>query len=468
MGPRRSEALLSRPSRAQKVTMKIGDLVRQLAAAFEDRDLFLVGGCLRDQLLGRETNDLDCATDARPEDIRSRVEPWADSVWLVGEAFGTVGLTKDGVKAEITTFRADAYDGVSRKPNVTYGDSIGDDLARRDFTINAMAQNVHTGELLDPFGGQDDLRARLVRFVGDAEKRILEDPLRMLRAVRFCAQLGFELDSFATSAIATHAAAIGRISWERIRDEFDGVLLSPNPGEGLRLAISLGLAGHFLPEVLRLHLPEPYRHHMKDLLEHTLDTVRLVPSDKVLRYAALLHDISKPETFSSDDSGVHFYRHEREGVDAASAALVRLRQPADVIQKVGKLVRHHMRIPSYRSDWTDGAVRRLMYDLGDDLDGAIALADADVRASEPVDLPEFEARLAELRARVQQVGDAAEIARMKPLLNGDEVMELLGIGPGPRVGEVLSFLLDEQIEGRIDAREDALKAVRVKFGGESE
>jgi len=448
--------------------MQIRDLIKRLAVAFEDRHLFVVGGCLRDQLLGRETNDLDLATDARPDDIRSRVEPWADSVWLVGEEFGTVGLTKGGLKAEITTFRADTYDGVSRKPEVAFGDDIGDDLARRDFTINAMAQNVRTGELLDPVGGQDDLRARLVRFVADAEKRIFEDPLRMLRAVRFCAQLGFELDPVAAAAIATQAAEIRRISWERIRDECDGILLSPNPHEGLRLTIDLGLAQHFLPEILRLHLPEPYRHHMKDLLDHTLDTVRLAPGDKVLRYAALLHDIAKPETFSSDDAGVHFYRHERVGVDEASAILARLRQPAGIIEKVGKLIQHHMRIPSYRSEWTDGAVRRLMYELGEELEHAMALAEADVRASDPADLPEFEARLTELRTRVQQVGDAAEIARMKPLLSGDEVMELLGIGPGPRVGEVLAFLLDEQIEGRIQTREQALGAVRENFAGKHE
>ena len=448
--------------------MQIGDLIKQLAVAFEDRHLFLVGGCLRDQLLGRETNDLDLATDARPDDIRRRVEPWADSVWLVGEEFGTVGLIKGGIKVEITTFRADNYDGVSRKPEVSFGDDIGGDLARRDFTINAMAQNVRTGELLDPFGGQDDLRARLVRFVGDAEKRIFEDPLRMLRAVRFCAQLGFELDSVAAAAIATQAAEIGRISRERIRDEFDGILLSLNPDEGLRLAIDLGLAQHFLREILRLHLPEPYRHHMKDLLDHTLDTVRLAPGDKVLRYAALLHDIAKPQTFSSDDSGVHFYRHERVGVDEAAAILTRLRQPASIIQKVGKLIENHMRIPSYRSEWTDGAVRRLMYELGDELEGAMALAEADVGASDPVDRPEFEVRLVELRTRVQQVGDAAEIARMKPLLSGDEVMELLGIGPGPPVGEVLRFLLDEQIEGRIQTREQALVAVRENFAGKRE
>lgn len=449
---------------AREANVQIRDLIKELARIFIDRQLFLVGGCLRDQLLGKETNDLDLATDARPDDIRRRIEPWADSVWLAGEEFGTVGLAKEGIKAEITTFRADVYDGVSRKPEVAFGDDIRDDLARRDFTINAMAENVHTGEVLDPFGGQNDQRARLVRFVGAADTRIREDPLRMLRAVRFCAQFGFELDPLAAATIATSGAEIGRISWERIRDELDSILLSPGPDEGLRLTIDLGLAQHFMPEVLRLHLPEPYRHHMKDLLDHTLDAVRLVPEDKVLRYAALLHDIAKPETFTGDDSGVHFYRHEQLGADEARSMLVRLRQPAAFIEQVEKLIRHHMRIPCYRSEWTDGAIRRLMYELGDRLEDAMILAEADVRGSDPANLPEFEARLKELRARIQAVGDAAEIARMRPLLSGDEVMEMLRIGPGPRVGEVLGFLLDEQIEGRVESREQAIAAVREKFG----
>ncbi len=447
--------------------MQADDLIKQLVQSFPDRQLFLVGGCLRDRLLGRESSDLDLATDARPEEIRRRVQGWADAVWSVGEKFGTIGLEMGGAKAEITTFRADTYDGVSRKPEVTFGESIDDDLARRDFTINAIAQSAHSGELLDPFGGQQDLAARLVRFVGDASTRIAEDPLRMLRAVRFCAQLGFELEPASAAAIATSADELARISWERIRDEVDGVMVSPNPDEGLRLTIHLGLARHFMPELDRLHLPEPTRYMMKDVLDHTLDAVRLSPADKRLRYAALLHDIAKPETLSSDESGVHFFRHEKLGVEYARAILTRLRQPASLIHQVEALVRHHLRIPYYTSEWTDGAVRRLMYDLGDQLGPAIALAEADVAASDPIDQQEFEARLEELRTRIRGMGEAAEIAHMRPLLSGDEVMELLGLEPGPRVGEVLGFLLDEQIEGRIATREEAEAAVRERFGSGS-
>ena len=439
-------------------------LLKLLAEAFAERQLFLVGGCLRDQLLGREVSDLDLATDARPEETRRRVEKWADAVWLVGERFGTVGLEKEGLKAEITTFRTEAYDGISRKPEVTFGTDVRADLARRDFTINAMARSVHTDELLDPSQGRRDLAARVVRFVGNPEERIREDPLRMLRATRFCAQLEFELDPAAAAAIARAAAELRRISWERIREELDGTLLSSRPSGGLRLMLDLGLAAHVLPELTNLHLPEPGRHHVKNVLEHTLDTVDFVAAERILRYAALLHDIAKPETFSADESGVHFYRHETIGAERARAILTRLRQPAALIEKIAQLVEHHLRVPYYQSEWRDSAVRRLMFDLGERLEAEIALADADVRASDPSDYPEFEQRLEELRARIGAVGEAAELARMKPLLNGEEVMELLGIGPGPRVGEVLQFLLDQQIEGDITSREQALAAVRERFG----
>lgn len=444
--------------------MDAQELVKLLEQAFADRQLFLVGGCVRDQLLGRAISDLDIATDARPEEIHQRVANWADSVWLVGEKFGTVGVIKDSVKAEITTFRTDTYDGVSRKPEVEFGGSIQEDLARRDFTINAMARNVHTGELLDPFGGRQDLAQRLLRFVGDPQTRIREDPLRMLRAVRFCAQLGFELEPVSAVAIAALAEDLTRISWERIRDELDAILLSPHPDEGLRLAINLGLARYFLPELASLQLPEPGRYQVKDLLQHTLEIVCRVPADKTLRYAALLHDIAKPQTFSTDDTGVHFYRHEQLGAEQARAILSRLRQPAGFIAQVTNLIHNHLRIPYYSSEWTEAAIRRLLYDFGDQLDNALALAEADVRASDPVDLPEFERGLAELRSRIQGVEEAEEIARLKPLLTGHEVMEMLGIEPGPKVGEVLDFLLNEQIEGRIATREEAIAVVKERFG----
>jgi poly(A) polymerase len=442
-------------------------LTIRLREAFADRQIFLVGGCVRDELLGRNAGDLDLTTDARPEEIRRRVGDWADQVWLVGEKFGTIGLEYHGERAEITTFRSDTYNGVSRKPEVAFGDDILGDLSRRDFTINALARNLHAGELLDPFGGREDLAEKLVRFVGDPAARIAEDPLRMLRAVRFCAELGFELDPVAAAGIAAQAEEIRRISWERVRDELDRILVVPDPREAVRLLISLGLAEILLPELLQLPLPEPGRHHIKDVLEHTLDTVAFVPPDKHLRYAALLHDIAKPETFSVNETGVHFYRHEDVGAARAREILGRLRHSAAFVDQVTTLVRDHLRIPFYSPDWSDSGVRRLIYDLGDHLELNMTLADADVRASDPRDYPGFLERMAELRRRIEQVGAAAEIARMKPLLNGEEVMALLGLAPGPRVGEALRYLLDEQLEGRIATREEAEEAVRKEFGAGS-
>lgn len=439
-------------------------LLDKLKEAFADRQLFLVGGALRDELLGEDGADLDLATDATPPEIRRRVGAWADAVWLVGESFGTVGMQLGPVKAEITTFRTDEYDRVSRKPRVTFGTDILEDLARRDFTINAMARNLHTGALLDPFGGREDLEGRVLRFVGDPAVRIAEDPLRMLRAVRFSAQLGFELDAYALTGIAEHAAEIRRISWERIREELDRILISPHPKEGLILLRDLGLADYVLPELRALQLPEPVRYQMKDLLEHTLDTVAYAPPDKAIRYAALLHDIAKPETFSSDELGVHFYRHEEIGAAKARQILERLRHSSAFVDEVVRLVRLHLRVPAYGPEWSQSAVRRLMFDLGDDLEAAIALSDADVRATEPSDYEQFRARMEELRARIRETGEAAELARMRPLLDGNEIMELLGLTPGPRVGAVIQFLLDQQIEGQITTKEEAREAVLREFG----
>ena len=438
-------------------------LLEQLKQAFSGRRLYLVGGAVRDELLGRPTQDLDFATDCLPEETRARVDDWADAVWAVGEKFGTIGLEKDGLKAEITTFRADAYDGQDRHPTVTYGSDLREDLARRDFTINALAKDVHTAEVVDPYGGEQDLRAGLVRFVGEAHQRIREDPLRLLRAVRFCAQLGFSLEAGAEQAIKELAAEIARISWERIRDEYDAILLSPNAGRSLLRLVSLGLAHHTLPELEAMRLPQEPRYHLKDVLEHTLEAVDLAPADKTLRWTLLLHDIAKPATFSADENGVHFYRHEEIGAEMAGAILSRLRQPADFCAQVKRLVRSHLRITFYQSEWSDAAVRRLMYELGEDFEAAVEVAKADVAASHVLPEDDFQQRLENLLGRVSRIGEAAELARMKPLLSGEEVMALLKIGPGPRVGEVHRFLLSEQIEGRITTAEEARKAVLKRF-----
>jgi poly(A) polymerase len=445
------------------VTTIIQRVTAELARRFADRQLYLVGGSLRDELLGRPSPDLDFATDGRPEDTRARVSGWADAIWLVGEKYGTIGLSKDGVKIEITTFRTETYDGRDRHPDVEFTPDLLADLARRDFTINAMARNVHTSELVDPFGGQEDLTRRRLRFVGPPAARIAEDPLRLLRAVRFAAQLGFQMDPETERAVGEHASAIARVSQERLRDELDAILVSDRPGSGFELLVRLGLAGHIVPEVEALDMPREPDVKMKNLLEHTLDAVNRVPADKALRWATLLHDIAKPLTYTRTAEEVHFYRHEEIGARLAAGILERLRQPRELCERAAKLVRHHLRIPSYSSEWTDAAVRRLMYDLGEDLEAAFQLARADIKASKLIPGSRYVRRLGELDKRIRAQGEAAELARMRPLLRGEEVMALLGVGPGPRIGEVHRFLLNEQIEGRIRTREEAEAAVRERF-----
>jgi len=420
---------------------------------------------VRDELLGRATQDYDFTTECPPEEIRARVEPWADSIWLVGEKFGTVGIERGGVKAEITTFRADEYDGQGRHPQVTYGDDINADLARRDFTINALAREIHTGELVDPFDGQDDLAARRVRFVGDARQRILEDPLRLLRGVRFSAQLNFSLEAETGLAIKALSSEITRISWERIREEYDRILLSDQAAGGIRRLVELGLAHYTLPELEAMIFPQNPRYHLKSVLEHTLTAVDFIPPTKTLRWVMLLHDVCKPDTFSEDEAGIHFYRHEELGAKKAGEILARLRQPADFIARAQKLIRYHLRIPLYRETWSDSAVRRLMYDLGEDFAAAVEVARADVAASKLYPEDDFDARLEKFLARVKSIGEAAELAKMRPLLSGEEIMALLGIGPGPLVGKIQRLLLAEQIEGNLDSKSRAEALVRERFAG---
>ena len=439
-------------------------VTQELALRFSGQQLFLVGGCVRDELLGRRGGDLDFATDCRPEETRARVESWADELWTVGEKFGTIGLRKGNVKAEITTFRRESYQQESRHPQVRFQHDLQSDLERRDFTINAMARAAPEGKLVDPFGGQADLARRLVRFVGRSAERIQEDPLRMLRGVRFCAQLDFQLEEETELAIRRQAGELQRISRERIREEFEGILLSERPARGIRQVVALGLARSFLPELEGLHLPQAGGRHLKDVLDHTLEAVELAPRERVLRWALLLHDIAKPETFSEDEAGVHFYRHEELGAEKAAAILQRLRVPREVVERVAKLVRNHLRIPSYRAEWSQGAVRRLMFELGEDLEAAMALSVADVRASDPSDYGGFVARLNELEARMAEVGRAQELVEMRPLLNGEEIMVLLGIAPGPRVGEVIRHLMDRQVEGDIATKEEATREVLARFG----
>ena len=390
------------------------DIITTLAEAFraQHKQLYIVGGTVRDVLLHRDaSNDADMATDATPDEIKRIVAPTRPgAVVLVGERFGTVRLHYENEIIEITTFRSEQYNAESRKPEVCFGTKLEDDLLRRDFTINAMARHPLTGQVIDPFGGKQDLEAHILRAVGnDPDKRFDEDPLRLLRAVRFAAQLDFTIEAETRRSIIRQAPKLQKISRERIRDEMNKLLLSGHPAKGLDLLVELGLMQYIVPEVLELRgvsqaATSSARHvHSKDVYAHVLRVVQRSSPRLVCRWSALLHDIAKPRTRSVEDGKVHFFGHEDIGAHMARDILKRLHFDRDFIESVSNIVRLHMRANAYQSEWTDGAVRRLMLDAGDDLPDLLDLSRADITSYRQDKVSRAEAQVAELAARTQHL-----------------------------------------------------------------
>lgn len=450
------------------------------------KQLYMVGGSVRDLLLHRETSpDVDLTTDARPDEIkRLAAETHPVAVVVVGEQFGTVRLHyprpevvagEDAAGAggaseaispapvaligdhpadvdviEITTFRTDRYNPVSRKPEVTFGDRLEDDLLRRDFTINAMARDPLTGEIIDLYGGRLDLERRLIRAVGDdPERRFDEDPLRLLRAVRFAAQLGFAIEEQTLQAIERQAATLEKISRERVRDELTRLLVSPDPMRGLRLLVDTGLMAYIMPEVLELRGVSQRPVHSKDVYEHVLRVVANTPPRPAVRWAGLLHDIAKPRTKTVEDGKVHFFGHEDVGATMARDILKRLRFDRPFIDHVVRLVRLHMRANAYLPDWTDGAVRRLMLDAGNALPDLLDLSRADITSYRQERVSRAVARVAELEERVRRLREEAERVPLKSPLDGNELMEIFARGPGPWLRPVKDHLLGLVIDGQL-------------------
>lgn len=428
------------------------DSIAALAHVFDKhgKKLYLVGGSVRDEFLGRPTVDFDLATDAEPQEIkRLAALCHPDSMYTVGEKFGTIGLIFDGQNVEITTFRAEWYVPESRKPRVRFGSSLIDDLARRDLTINAMAQNPLTGEVIDPFGGLRDLRDGVIRAVGNPEERFTEDPLRLLRAIRFAAELGFRIDSATRQAIVACHQRLRTVSMERILDELNRIMLSPQPGLGIRLLADTGLLGLVLPEVMALRgIGEDDRRH-KDVFEHTLAVVDNTERKLTLRWAALLHDIGKPATRTFEDRTVHFYDHDCVGAEMAKKALARLRMDSRNASKFVKLVRLHMRANLYDSTWTDSAVRRLIREAGDELDDLIALSGADVTSRRSERVSAVAARVSELRQRCYDLIKREHVQELKSPLDGHQLMALFQHRPGPWIREVKDYLLAQVLDGKL-------------------
>ena len=463
-------ALSQVQARAVSELLRVSPVADDLARRFQERgfSLALVGGSVRDALLGRLGNDLDFTTDARPEDVLKIVRPWADAVWEVGIAFGTVGSQKDGYQIEVTTYRSEAYDRASRKPVVSYGDSIEDDLVRRDFTVNAMAVALPQKEFIDPYGGLQDLAERVLRTPGTPEASFSDDPLRMLRAVRFAAQLDFEVDPGVITAMTEMAGRIEIVSAERIRVELDKLLLSTNPRKGLALLVRTGLADRVLPELPALRLESDEHHRHKDVYEHSLTVLEQAIAleengpDLVLRLAALLHDIGKPRTrrFESD-GGVSFHHHEVVGAKMAKKRMTELKYSNDMVKDVSRLIELHLRFHGYGDgEWTDSAVRRYVRDAGPLLDRLHKLTRSDCTTRNKRKANALSRTYDGLEERIAQLQEQEELDAIRPDLDGNEIMKILGIGPGPVVGRAYAFLLELRLENGPMGRDAAVAALK--------
>jgi len=456
------------PERFRPLVDATAVLARRFEAA--GHHLYLVGGSVRDAFATVDTmaaqRDIDLTTDAEPDDIERVVKGWADAVWLQGKRFGTVGCAKAGVRYEVTTFRADVYNPDSRKPEVSYGDSVEVDLARRDFTVNAVALRLPDLELVDPFDGLADLAARRLRTPQAPEVSFADDPLRMLRAARFIAGLGLEPVPELVASVRAMHGRLSIVSAERIRDELDKLLVVERPSPGLWFLVDTGLAGEFLPELPGLALEQDPIHRHKDVLAHTLAVVDKTSADRLLRLAALLHDIGKPRTREFGPGGVTFHHHEVVGARMTRARLTALHYPREDIDIVTTLVELHLRFHTYRLGWTDRAVRRYVRDAGPLLDRLNELTRSDCTTRNAARARALERRMDELERRIDELRAQEEIDALRPELDGRQVMDHLGVAPGPAVGQALDFLLELRLdegllgEGEVTRRLDQWWAKR--------
>ena len=425
------------------------------AAGFK---LALVGGPVRDAILGRLGNDLDFTTDAHPKDCEKILNKWADSVWDIGAAFGTVAGKKGDITVEITTYRSESYELDSRKPNVEFGKTIEADLSRRDFTINAMALELTTNEptFIDLYNGVGDLQSKLIKTPGKPEDSFSDDPLRMMRAARFMSQLNFTIDPAVITAIKSMTSRLEIISAERIRDEFTKIIMSDNPRLGITLLVETGLADIFLPEIPKLKLEIDEHHHHKDVYEHTLTVLeqaialesRLGGPNLTLRLAALLHDIGKPKTKELiAGGGVSFHHHEVVGSKLCKERMKKLRFDNHIIKDVAQLVFLHLRFHGYgNGEWTDSAVRRYVRDAEELLIHLHLLTRADCTTRNQKKAEGLAKTYDQLEERIALLMEQEELNKIRPDLSGEQIMEILSIKPSPAVGKAYDFLLELRLE----------------------
>lgn len=471
-----STAFIALLARAQTTIGGLEELLLPLARAFAQagESLYLVGGPVRDAMLGRMGGDLDFTTSARPDVIRAILEAWGEAVWDTGIEFGTVSTVKQGVQVEITTFRSDLYDGVTRNPEVTFGDTIEEDLVRRDFRVNAMAvELLLVGDSLeldfhDPCDGLRDLLNHVLDTPQEPEVSFRDDPLRMLRAARFVSQIGFTVSSRVKKAMTDMAAEIGRITVERVHAELDKLMLGIQPWTGIDLLVETGLADHVLPEIPALKLARDEHMQHKDVYAHSLTVLRQATEledegpDLKLRWAALMHDIGKPDTREAKPGGgVSFHHHEVVGAKLTRKRMRKLKYPKHVIEDVGKLVYLHMRFHGFgEGQWTDSAVRRYVTDAGDLLPRLHKLVRADCTTRNPKKAARLQRTYDHLEERIADLAAKEDLARVRPDLDGNEIMDILGLEPGPEVGKAWKYMKDLRLEHGELEREEAVKKLK--------
>lgn len=425
-----------------------GSPVMDLAAHFEKagHELYLVGGPVRDAWLGRAHTDLDFATSATPDQTLAVVKPLADNLWLQGREFGTVGCEVAGLHMEITTFRTETYQPSSRHPEVAFAADIDTDLSRRDFTVNAMAIQLPGMNAVDPHGGKADLDAKVLRTPVDPDDSFSDDPLRMLRAFRFASQLDFQIAPEVLDSIERLREQLLTVSAERIRDELSKLVVGAAPARALELADRTGLTDLFLPELSSLKLEQDPVHRHKDVFRHTLAVVERTAPVLVLRLAALLHDVGKPKTRRIGPEGVSFHHHEVVGAKMAEERLRELRFPNEVVGQVRTVIFLHHRFHTYRLGWNDSAVRRYVRDAGPLLGTLNSLVRADCTTRDAAKAKRLAARMDELEERIAELAAREELEKIRPDLDGFQVMAYLGVPGGPVIKQALDHLLEIRLD----------------------
>ncbi|RIR51669.1 CCA tRNA nucleotidyltransferase [Mycobacteroides abscessus] len=455
-------------------------LLSELGALFDSAgfDLYLVGGSVRDAALGKPGIDLDFTTDARPEQVQNLVTGWAEAIWDTGIAFGTIGVARRGQRVEITTFRSDSYDQQSRNPEVVFGDSLEGDLVRRDFTVNAMAVKIGPdgpGEFCDPLNGLEALRAGVLDTPSAPEISFGDDPLRMLRAARFVSQLGFTVAPRVLEALHAMADQLGRITAERVQTELDKLIVGAHPVAGIDLLVDSGLGAVVLPEVGQMQLTIDEHHQHKDVYRHSLTVLEQAVDledggpDLVLRWAALLHDIGKPATRRHEEGGgVSFHHHEVVGAKMVRKRMRALKYSKQMVDDVSQLVYLHLRFHGYGDGkWTDSAVRRYVTDAGPLLPRLHKLVRADCTTRNKRRAARLQANYDGLEERIAELAAKEDLARVRPDLDGNQIMELLGVPAGPIVGQAWQFLKELRLErGPLD-HDEAVEALRQWWAGRS-